>query len=76
MEKDFNLLEKQCYNIQNNFKSNTLSRIVDDSSLAGSGLGAGAGAGAGVGVGGLLAQRQIDEIYGRLEDRFQEKVCI
>ena len=41
MEKDFTLLEKQCYNIQNNVKSNTLHRAVDDSS-GGSSSGGGA----------------------------------
>jgi hypothetical protein len=67
MEKDFTLLEKQCYNIQNNAKSSTFSRTGDNSSVSGGIAGSSSG-------GSQLSQRQFDEIYSRLEDRFQEKI--
>ena len=73
MEKDFTLLEKQCYNIQNNVKSNTLHRAADDSS---GGSSSGGAVGGGGGGGSQLTQRQVDEIYNRLEDRFQEKIKV
>jgi hypothetical protein len=67
MEKDFTLLEKQCYNMQNNVKSSAFSRTIDDSSIGGGNAGSSSS-------GGQLSQRQFEEIYSRLEDRFQDKI--
>jgi hypothetical protein len=67
MEKDFTLLEKQCYNMQNNVKSSAFSRTIDDRSISGGNAGSSSS-------GGQLSQRQFEEIYSRLEDRFQDKI--